>query len=189
MVTWYNVEMVMWYYGGPGSYDRKTIKRCKLKKNGTMKIIYNDIFLKHDTGNHPENNRRFTSFPDLKSVPVMDGRKYLELVHNGEFIQDVEQRCKYTSLLDHETLCSNESFTAASYAVGATIQAIEKGDFALVRPPGHHSFSGRSSGFCIFNNLAVAAQYLVNMGKKVLIFALFVSVGVGMLAGVVPALP
>ena len=66
-------------------------------------------------------------------------------------------------------MVSKNSFKAAVYAVGATIMASESGDFALTRPPGHHAYPDRSSGFCLFNNIAIAAKYHANQGKKVLI--------------------
>ncbi len=47
--------------------------------------------------------------------------------------------------------------------------AAEQGDFAVVRPPGHHAKQERADGFCLFNNIAIAAQKLVNEGKKVFI--------------------
>ncbi|MEZ4851005.1 MAG: hypothetical protein R3B93_20795 [Bacteroidia bacterium] len=64
-----------------------------------------------------------------------------------------------------------KSYETAVYAVNATILASESNDlwhwFAL---PGHHAYSDHASGFCIFNNVAIAAQRLVNQGKKVVIF-------------------
>jgi acetoin utilization deacetylase AcuC-like enzyme len=72
--------------------------------------------------------------------------------------------------LDPDTILSKGSYEAAVGAVEATILASETNNFALVRPPGHHAYPTHSSGFCIFNNIAIAAQKLVNDGKKVLIF-------------------
>jgi acetoin utilization deacetylase AcuC-like enzyme len=61
------------------------------------------------------------------------------------------------------------SFEAACSAVGLSVLAAEKGDFAVVRPPGHHAKEDRADGFCLFNNMAIATQKLVNEGKKVFI--------------------
>ncbi|MGE5356164.1 MAG: histone deacetylase family protein [Deltaproteobacteria bacterium] len=134
-----------------------------------MKIIYNDIFLKHDTGHHPENRERLNGFFDFKPTEIIDGRPFIDLVHNGQYIADVEQKCQLGIGLDMDTCCSEHSFVAATAAVGATIMASESGDFALVRPPGHHAYPGKGTGFCIFNNIAIATQNLVNQGKRVLI--------------------
>ena len=134
-----------------------------------MKIIYNDIFLQHETGHHPENKDRLKSFKNLESTDIIDGRPYLDLVHNGQYIADVEQKCKLGISINMDTLCSENSFIAACAAAGATIQASESGDFALVRPPGHHAYPGKGTGFCIFNNIAIATQKLVDQGKRVLI--------------------
>ncbi|MBK8969047.1 MAG: hypothetical protein IPM36_20710 [Lewinellaceae bacterium] len=57
----------------------------------------------------------------------------------------------------------------ATAAVGATVLAMERGDFALVRPPGHHAYRAEAHGFCLFNNIAIAAQKAVDAGKRVLI--------------------
>ncbi|MEZ4909109.1 MAG: hypothetical protein R2771_16040 [Saprospiraceae bacterium] len=62
-----------------------------------MKILFNDIFLNHDTGNHPENKDRFNEFPSLKSTKIMNGQQYIGLVHNGQYINDVEEKCRFTN--------------------------------------------------------------------------------------------
>ena len=135
-----------------------------------MKLIYNDIFLEHHTGNHPENKDRLANFSDIPQTDIQDATKYLGVVHNGQYIDDVQQKCAQNIPLGSDTVCAEKSFGTAVKAVGATIMASETGDFALVRPPGHHAFRGRASGFCIFNNIAIAATKLVEEGKKVLIF-------------------
>jgi acetoin utilization deacetylase AcuC-like enzyme len=135
-----------------------------------MKLIYNSIFLDHDTGMHPENKKRLISLGDLKETPIENGEKYLNLVHNEDYIQHVKESCKIGGHMDDDTMVSQKSYEAAIHAVGATIQASESGDFAIVRPPGHHAYPDHSSGFCLFNNVAIAAQKLANEGKKVLVF-------------------
>jgi len=135
-----------------------------------MELIYNPVFLEHDTGMHPENKKRLSSLGDLPITELENGEKYLELVHTKEYIESIKKACEQGAKhIDGDTMVSKGSYEAAVYAVGATIMASESGDFALTRPPGHHAYPDRSSGFCIFNNIAIAAQHHANQGKKVLI--------------------
>ncbi len=136
-----------------------------------MKIISHPVFLDHDNGTHPENRKRLLAFGDLTPEPLLlDGEPYLELVHPRSYVELVRSHCENSMNLDGDTVVCPDSFKAATCAVGATIMAMERGDFALSRPPGHHAYAEESHGFCLFNNVAVAAQLAVNQGKKVLIF-------------------
>ncbi len=134
-----------------------------------MKLIYHPIFLEHDTGMHPENANRLLSLDSLPETEVPSGEEFLTLVHRPAHIAEVKTACQFSDMLDPDTITSPGSYQAAIHAVGAAILASESGDFALVRPPGHHSYPDRSTGFCLFNNVAIAAQKLVLEGKRVLI--------------------
>lgn len=135
-----------------------------------MKIIYNSIFLRHDTDNHPENRKRLEAFGKLQETELSDAEQYLELFHQKDYIDRIKNPVADKIYLDSDTILSPISYQSAVRAVSATILASQRSDFALVRPPGHHSHPNRAAGFCIFNNISIAVQKLIFEGKRVFIF-------------------
>jgi acetoin utilization deacetylase AcuC-like enzyme len=135
-----------------------------------MDILYHPIILEHETLNHPENKGRIVSLGDLPITELQLDEVPLHLVHTKEYINEVKQACAASQPIDADTQTSPKSWDAALYAVAATLRASEINGFAVVRPPGHHAHANFGSGFCLFNNIAIATQQLVNCGKRVLIF-------------------
>lgn len=135
-----------------------------------MEFIYNDIFRQHETGSHPENASRLDFLKGTPQTELEDGSTYLELVHSRDYVTAVRDQCRAGGgQLDGDTLVSPHSYDAAVAAVAATVAAARSNGFAMVRPPGHHAYIARASGFCLFNNIAIAAADLVRSGKRVMV--------------------
>lgn len=134
-----------------------------------MKPIFDRVCLAHDTGTHPESARRLEGL-GFEERTVPSGEEFLTLVHTPMHVEILREACERGISIDADTVTCPYSFEAAVRAVGATLLAAEEGGFAITRPPGHHASANRASGFCLFNNIAIAARRLADAGKKVLVF-------------------
>ncbi len=148
-------------------------------------LITSNTYQNHNTGNgHPEKIDRVTTIIDnfkklnnknlIWKKPSKYKRELLENTHNKDYINFVEKSFpeKGLSFLDGDTIISPGSKEAIADAVGSIITAIDGvqnkefyNAFCAVRPPGHHAERNKAMGFCIYNNVAVGAHYLLKKYK------------------------
>ena len=142
-------------------------------------IVTSDSSEDHITGDgHPEQPKRVSAV--INKLRKRDNllwiksekfdQKILKKVHGSDYIESVERSFPSNGLkfLDGDTIISPGSKKATYDAVGSIIKAVDgveskkfKNAFCAVRPPGHHSEKNKAMGFCIFNNAAIGAQYLI----------------------------
>ncbi len=154
-------------------------------------LVYSPRYLEHSLAQHPENNQRLKAIIRLleekkvfEKVPLLEPAQAREEDILRAHAKEVLERVRSASLrggtmLDPDTYVTRNSFEVAMLAAGGAITGVEKvlnGTsrycFALVRPPGHHATKQRSMGFCLFNNVAVAAKYAVEKHALEKIFIL-----------------
>jgi acetoin utilization deacetylase AcuC-like enzyme len=147
-----------------------------MKKVG---LLFDDRYLLHDPGGrHPESPQRLRAVQRaFDTLPAIDRWARIEprpahpselgLIHLPWHLEQVEKASKHApAYLDPDTPVSEQSYRVALLSVGGVLQCVDEicssrlqRAFAFVRPPGHHAGPAKSMGFCLFNNVAVAAAY------------------------------
>lgn len=146
-------------------------------KKETIGVVYDKDYLIHTQGHHPERKERLEHIIRAVDQPAGEGLVSLmepvpaelddlALVHERDYIKSIDDACRSGKrFLDMDTYIVPDSYRIALLSAGGAITGLRKimsqtlrKVFALNRPPGHHAERSSAQGFCLFNNIAIAAE-------------------------------
>lgn len=148
--------------------------------NEQTALVFSDYSARHNTGSHPENQSRLDAIQQrlrqnrmLEGRPVYQGKladpDQVVAVHDPDMVEETRAIAEQGGgAIDGDTFVTPGSWEAALASAGAGIQAVDlalsgthRRVFSMTRPPGHHAERSRQMGFCLFNNIAIAAEHAV----------------------------
>lgn len=148
-------------------------------------FVYSDDFLHHETGRHPERASRLMALVDyLQAIGIWEDLTHLTprpatveeitSVHEVDYVRFVEQVARAGGgMLGWDTVISPRSYEVACLAAGGGLVLLDavlagqvRNGFVAARPPGHHARPRQGMGFCLFNNIAIAARYALQRGVE-----------------------